>query len=286
MKKIINLTLIIGFITIVSCNNSNSPITQEKSVYNKVIESGKIRASYAIYPPYCLKNPNTGEFEGIMVEILEHACEKLQLKIEWTEEVGWGTIFEGLNSNRYDIFGAGVWRNATRGKVGDFTIPTFYNPILAWGRPDETRFVNNLQAINSADVKISTLDGAMDDLIAQADYSKAKRVSIPQLNPWTDVLLNIITKKADVTFAEPGAVKPFLAKNPETLKILDKHPVRVFAICYAFKLGEGEFKSMLNSALEETINEGFVEKTLQKYEVDPGDLYRVALPYQLPVETK
>lgn len=285
MKKSILQLILVGFVFLTSCNQSFQT-SREDDLYQRVLNSGEIRASYAIYPPYCLQNPNTGEIEGIMVEILEHAAEKLQLKIVWTEEVGWGTIFEGLKLNRYDIFGAGVWRNASRGRVADFSMPTFYNPIKAWGRADETRFIDDLASINAPNVRISVMDGAMDDLIAIADYPLAQHVSVPQLNPWTDVLLNITTRKADVTFAEPGAVRPFLERNPGTLKELAvDYPVRVFAICYAFNLGEERFKAMLNSALEETINEGFVEKVLLKYEVEPGDLLRVALPYQLPSQS-
>ncbi len=49
-------------------NDNRARLNQEKSVYDKVIESGTIRASYANYPPYCLKNPNTGVESEVLLE--------------------------------------------------------------------------------------------------------------------------------------------------------------------------------------------------------------------------
>ena len=255
--------------------------TAKPSVYERVITAGEIRASYAIYPPYLIKDPNSGELSGIFVEVLNEVGKRLGLKINWTEEVGWGAIFEGLNSDRHDIFGAGVWRNSTRGKVGDFSEPLFYNVIKVYGRADENRFAS-LGDINQQGVRISSVDGAIEDVIAKSDFPEAQQVSVSQLNPWSDVLLNITTNKADVTFAEPAAVNLFLDKNPGTLRdLLPAQPVRVFGNTYAFKLGEPAFKSMINAALEEIRNDGTLEKILNRYERFPGEYLRVANRYKL-----
>ncbi|MGD2085599.1 MAG: ABC transporter substrate-binding protein [Candidatus Aminicenantes bacterium] len=289
-KRIIGLYILFFSVFLIfqsACTTGGDSATKtsrEESLYDRVMRTGEIRASYADYPPYCIKDPKTRKLSGIMVEALNEAAKRLKLNVNWKEEVGWGTIFEGLKSNRYDVFGAGVWRNASRGKVSDFSRPMFYNVILLYGHPNETRFSENLEEINNPSVRISTQDGAMDDLIAKSDFPKAKRVSLPQLSQWTDVLLNITTGKADITFAEPGAVNLFLEKNPGTLKeLLPDRPIRFFGTCFAFKLGEIEFKTMLDSALEEIINDGTFEKIIRKYEKHPGEVYRVAKPYQEPI---
>lgn len=261
----------------------SAAVHARESVYDRVIRTGTIRASFAVYPPYCIKDPNTGKLSGVMVEMLGEAAARLKLKLEWTEEVGWGTIFEGLNSDRYDIFGAGVWRNSSRGKVGDFSQPLFFNVIKVYGRADETRFTGAFDEINRRDVRLSVMDGAIDDIIGSQDFPSAQKVSVQQLNPVTDMLLNITSHKADVTFAEPGFINQYLAKNPGTLKELcGGKPIRVFANTYAFKLGEPAFKAMLDSCLDEMLNDGTVERILRRYEKNQGEYLRVALPYRLP----
>ena len=127
------------------------------------------------------------------------------------------------------------------------------------------------------------MDGAVEDVIASTDYPKAKKVSVPQLNPWSDVLLNISSGKADLTFAEPSAVNLYLEKNPGTIvELFPDKPIRVFANTYAFKLGEPKFKAMLDACLEEMLNDGTIERILKRYEKHPGEFYRAAKPYALP----
>jgi ABC-type amino acid transport substrate-binding protein len=256
--------------------------TPEGAAWKRIAESGKIRCAYIPYEPYAIKDPNTKALSGIMVDAVEAIGKKLDLKIDWVEEVGYGTMFEGFETGRYDMLCSGVWQNSTRGKRAYFSTPLFFNPIRVWVRADETRF-NTLADLNSAQVRIGVQDRAIEDIIAQQDFPKAQRVAIGQLNPWTEVLLNIITKKADVTFAEPGVITPFNKKNPGALKELPTpRPLRLFATSLPIKMGENEFKSVLDSAVMEILSDGTMEGILAKYEQAPGELLRVAPPYQEP----
>ncbi len=261
-------------------------IQKQETLFQRTLRTGTIRCSYIAYPPYCVKDPNTGKMTGIFVEVMEEIGRKLEMKIDWVEEVGWGTIFEGLDSGRYDVHGSGLWQNSSRGKKGYFSVPLFYNAIRVWVRADDNRF-KSLADLNSPDVRISVQDGAIEDIIARTDFPQAQRVSIPQINPWSENLLNITAKKADVTFAELGVITPFLEKNPGTLRELEiGHPIRVFANSYPFKMGEADFKAMIDSAIMELISEGTIDRILKEYEKVPGEHLRVAVPYSLPVESK
>jgi polar amino acid transport system substrate-binding protein len=288
---VVILVIIAVFSTcLVSCNKNQSTTNGKAiSVYDRVIKSGQIRASYADYPPYCIKDPNTGKLSGLMVDVLNEVGKRTGLEVKWTEEVGWGVIFEGLQSDRYDIFGTGVWRNATRGKNGDFSDPIFYNTNNVWCRTNYQlpagKDGQDFDFINNPNISIAIQDGAMDDLIAKADFPLAKRVAIPQMNPWTDCLMNLKSNKADFAIGEPSVVHEFQAKNPGTIKeLFPGKPIRVFSTRYAFKLNEPAFKAMIDSAIEEITNDGTVEKIIKKYEKYPGDLYRVNKPYSITVK--
>ncbi len=121
----------------------------------------------------------------------------------------------------------------------------------------------------------------MEDIIAQADFPKATRISLPQLSPFTQNLLNIRTGKADLTFAEPGIIREFLATNPGTLKELaPDRPLRIFGNSLVIKRGDTELREFLNVALAELLYGGTVDKILQEYEPGPGVFPRAALPYR------
>ena len=275
----------LGTFGLAGCEQNREPQLgdqpKEESVFNRVLRTGKIRASYATYPPYAMKDPNTGNMTGVFVEVLENIGEKLGVRIEWVEEVGWGTIFEGLESGRHDMFGAGLWENSSRAKNGYFSKPLFYNAIRIWVRAEETRF-KTLGDINSPNVRLTVQDGAMDDIISRIDFPKARKVSIPQLSPWSDNLLNMVSGKADVSMSEIGPIAEYLEKNPGTLKELKiGKPLRVFANSYALKAGEERFKSIIDATIDELTFDGTIERILQKYEKVPGQFLRVSLPYEM-----
>ncbi|MCG8011895.1 MAG: transporter substrate-binding domain-containing protein, partial [Candidatus Thiodiazotropha weberae] len=122
---------------------------------------------------------------------------------------------------------------------------------------------------------------AMEDIIAKTDYPQAKRESLTQLSPFTQNLLNITSKKADLTFAEPGIIQEFLVNNPGSLKELapDK-PLRTFGNSIVVPRDDYELKQFFDIALQELLYSGRIDKILDKYEPVPGVFPRAAIPYQ------
>jgi len=253
-----------------------------ESVYDRVMKSGKIRCAYTICPPGVVKDPNTGKLSGIVIDAMTKAAENLQLKAEFTEEVPWGSQIEGLMSDRYDVV-LYVWVNSTRARSADFTIPLFYSGIGAYVRPNDTRFNNSIEAINDPSVKIATLEGEGSSMIAKSQFPKAKELAIPQLSGLNELLLNVSSGKADVTFVELSNAADYLKQNPNSVKnVALKKPINLFPNSVMFKRGEIEFKDMLDNAFAELLNSGYVEALNKKYESFPGAVYPVASPYQAP----
>jgi len=255
----------------------------KRSLYDRVIQSGKIRCAYLIYPPGCSKDPNTGKISGIGVEAVELVAKKLGLQVEWVEEIGWSTMLEGLNTRRYDLIATPVWTNANRAKVVSFSKPLFYSPVFVFARKGDKRFKSHWEQINSANVKIATIDGGTVEVIAAADFPKAGRLAMPELTDISQLLLNVASGKADITFAESTVADRYIHNNPGTVESINpEKPVRIFSSCWMFNRGEFEFKEMLDTVLDEVVNSGAMDKIISKYEQVPNEVYRVSLPYQLP----
>lgn len=262
---------------------SSGPVrtfTAETSVYDSVVKRGTIRCGYGIYNPGCMKDPNTGKLSGIGVDTLELAAKNLGLKVEWTEEVGWGTMIEGLQTNRYDIIVTPVWATSDRARVIDFSKPLFFSPVFAYVKAGDKRFsAGNLKSLNSPQYSIASIDGATAEIIAQEDFPNVKRVSLPQLSDFSQLLLTVSSGKADMTFTEPADAAAFMKSNPGSIERIGA-PVRVFPNCWIFKRGQMEFRNMINTALDQLINSGAVDRIISKYEPSPNILYRIALPYK------
>lgn len=283
MKKIILISFIASLILILGCGNNNEKSsTTNDNMYSRVIKNNTIKCGYITYPPGCFKDPNTGKLSGIFVETVEEAGKNLGLKIEWTEEVGWGSMIEGLNIGRYDIIGSPVWANSTRAKFVDFSVPLFYSGICIYSNRKESLSFSDLETINDEKIKISVIDGEMSDIIARTEFPKAQRVSHPQLSDNSQILLDVSYGKADITFVEPYIANIFLKSNPESIRnITPQNPIRIFPNCIMFGKGENKFKSMMDVAILELINSGFIDKLINKYQDIPGSFYKTALPYKI-----
>ena len=290
MKKQATLTIILALIlafvvslatTLVFRPNEVEKTRSVESDLERILKTGKMRCAYVINPPASFIEPNSGELQGIYIEAMQTIGTKLSIEIEWTEEVGFGSMIAGLLAGRYDIVPSAIWPTAARGREADFTIPLYYSGVCAYVRADDDRFTDNLEAINSPNIKIATIDGEMAEAIASSDFPNAQQVSLPQLSEIPVMLLNLKQSKADVTFVELFFAYEFLEKNPGSIKnITPNNPIRVFPNTILLRRDQPGLKALLNIALEEILNLGLIDKLIKKYEPYPGTFYQVALPYR------
>lgn len=246
-----------------------------------VLETSVIRCGYVAYPPGLIKDPNSGEISGIFAEVLVEAASNLGMTVEWTEEVGWGTMVEGLKANRYDMICSPVWPLSQRARVADFSQPVYYGGAEAYAREDDKRFDKDLSLLNDHQFTIATTDGEVTDTIAQKDFPKADRLSLPQLTDVSQLLLSVAKGKADVTFVEPYVAYEFQQNNPNTIKaVRPGDPLRIYPNTMMLKLEDMVFRRMLNNAIDELHNNGFISHVLLKYEPYQGAFYRKLKPIE------
>jgi polar amino acid transport system substrate-binding protein len=264
-------------------STQSTNIVQPAPIYSRILASGKIRCGYVPYPPGLIKDPNTGEISGVFADAIKEAAANLGLKVEWAEEVGWGTMIQGLDSDRYDAICSPVWANSSRSKVADFTVPLFYSGIGAYVRADDTRFASALSKANSSEIRVATIDGEMSEIIASSQFARAQKVSLPQTASDSQLLLNIVDRKADITFVEPYIADLFLKTHPSSIKnLVPDHPVRVFGNTIMIKKGTYDLQSTLDVALGELINSGEIDRLLNQYTNGNKSFYPTALPYRVP----
>ena len=279
MAKNFTYLITIAFIlTLSGCNQKSSENkNSDTAVYDRVLKTGTLRASFLTYPPACMKDTKTGNMSGIFADVLQKACDNLGLKLEWTEEVGWASQIEGLESDRYDIVGSPVWANPNRGKLTTMSIPVYFSGIGVFVRANDDSFTANLDLINKPNVRIGTIDGESADLIARTDFPEARRVSSAQTTDISQKLLDLASNKCDVVFTEPYYAYEYLKNNPGTIKnIAESNPIRLFGNCYMFKKNEFQLQQMLNVAIQDLINSGYVDKVISQYEPAPRLFYRSA----------
>lgn len=266
---------------VVHFSQNNNAAPAKETAYDRIMRTNVLRCGYIVYPPNLAKDPNTGAFSGISYDIIMRLAQDLGLTVEWAEETGPGSMVEGLNANRYDLICASVWTSSPRGKVALFSTPLYFTSINAYARIDDARFQDSLKNIGAEGVKIATVDGGLAAAIAKEDFPKVGTYSLPELTDFSHLLLAVKDKRADVTFSEVAQAALFEKTNPGSLRnTTPDHPVRLFANAFLMKAGEGRLAEMLNNALHNLHNNGFIEKALSAHETQPNQYRRVTPAYQ------
>src|ERR1700729_3314324 len=68
-----------------------APAAHMQSAFDRVMASHTLRCAYAADDPYLIIGTDKS-ITGIFHDVLEEAAKRLNLKVEWTEEVGYGNI--------------------------------------------------------------------------------------------------------------------------------------------------------------------------------------------------
>lgn len=269
---LIVLSLIGGYLGSRMAPVRNQQIAEE-TAFERVVRTNTLRCGYGIWKPGLFKDPQTGKLSGIFYDYLEAIGAHTGIKIEWTEEVGWGDFPAALNGRRIDAMCFGAWPKALIAKDVLFTEPTYYLPINAYVRGGDTRFDGAINKANAPDIRISAMDSELSSQLASGRFPKAQVVSIPQLSDASQLLLNVSTGKADITFTDAWTGAEFMAKNPGQLQVVPlATPLRLFGHTIPVAQGEHSLISLLNTATEEIITSGEFDQIMQKHTKMPGVL--------------
>lgn len=258
---------------------------EKESVYDRVMRTGTIRCGYWNWEPVFFHDMRQGGFRGIFFDVMNELAKASDLKVEWTQEVRFADLVTDLEMEKIDAVCAGTWPSALRGKRLSFSDSVLYIPINAYVRADDRRFDRNMAAANAPAVKIAAMDGEMSSEIRNTDFPASTVVSIPQMaGSGTELLLQVETGKADMTFTDAVNGAEYMKGNPGKIRAVETDtPVRIMGNTIALKGDEVRLKLFFDTALEQLHNSGAVERILKTYDsAYPGALYRVNEPYKKP----
>jgi len=249
---------------------ASSPV-KEETAYERVLRTNTLRCGYWIYPPTTTMDTQTHKLDGFAVGIVEEMAQRLGLKVEWTEEVTFGTMLTGLETNRYDAVCTGSFITAGRSRHAAWTVPFVFSGVVPVVRADDDRFDGDLSRANAPDVTLTALDGDITSEIARRDFPNAKLVSIAQNGSFMDNYMNIYGHKADMLFDEPGRALALNDNRDVKVKVLNPdHPLKLLPWSIPVKVSEHELAGMLSGALTEMVFDGSIRRIAKAYDITKG----------------
>lgn len=255
------------------------------STYDRVIKDKTLRCGFTHWPPYIVKDPATGQMAGFMVDYMEEFGRAFDMKVTWETEISMTDIPSALNSGKIDAYCAPIGYVPPRTVVMGFSKPVLYVPLYAYARADDTRFDNNLDAVNKADITLSTMEAEYTSILARTAFPQAKQLEITGIQGSSTLFLNVANKKADVVFQDPASFHDYDAKNPDVLRKIEGGLIGAFVMAIPVRLDDARMIRLLNAGITDLESRMVTKQLAQKHGLLGGnnrdtDVYLPAPEYQ------
>lgn len=267
-NKLLIVLLIIGLVVGFFVYPFIFPTTNtatKSMIMERIASEGKIKACYIVYPPFVIKDPNTGELSGESIDEIEYIAKEAGLEIEYTESA-WGTFIAALQSKQCDVVTTGLFSRIERAKAVAFTRPIMYlgNSVLI--RKNDTRF-RTIDDFDKPGIKIAVMQGEVGYLYAQKNLQNAEIIVLPG----ADISLamsQVSAGKADAAFTDEWVVSQYAKEHPETQDFLDVDSSASYGmnpVAWAVRQEDADLLNFLNNALTDLEADGKFLEIEEKY---------------------
>ena len=239
---------------------------RHETALDRIRRTGIMRCGYAVWVPILLRDPNTGTMSGLGYDTMNVLARELDVKIEWTQEVGYGDYQEALNGGRIDVMCSPVWQSGTRAKAALLSKPLFYDALVAFAREDDHRFDQGLQTINQPDVRVAVIDGDAPQNARRTHFPKSQERALPQSADAVQAFMEVATNKADIVLDNYDNEIRFNSGAHKKLKVIaGGAPVQMFGDSLAVRSGEADLKAALDTVIDVLNNGGIAAPIVEKY---------------------
>ncbi len=283
-KKFSALALVVAVaalgVTVIPKTVTPEPPPAKETTYARVMRTKTLRCGYSLWPSQTDMDPNTKQLTGLVPDFANALADKLGLKIEWVQEVVWGTEAETLRTGKIDAICAsdGPWVTTGAAFV-DYVTPMFYVPVYLYGRAGETRF-QTMADVNNANVTLSAVDGDISMSLAVDKFPNAKRIAQPAMSDPALAITNVMTGKTDLTTMSPQTVNAVNKNNETKLEKVFPDPIVVVNSSFAVEKGQPELLQLLNQGFAILHQFGIADTIIDKIDPEQKMILRAAKPYR------
>jgi len=231
---------------------------------DRILSKGKIKVG-CIVGVSTKKDPVTSKYTGYGPDAVRYIFDKIKVEVEFVD-TAWATFAAGLQSEKFDLSIAETFATIARGSAVAFTRPLIY---LGTGAVTlKSSKIRTIGDIKKPGVRISLTQGTSQHRWAVKTFPKAEFVISTAI---TEVrLMDIITNKADLGFADSAQTYQFAKTYPEAVDLFPNKPLNMMAISWAVKKGKHDLLNFMNTAIGVLHSTGEFNKMMIENGIVPG----------------
>lgn len=220
---------------------------QEQSLYEKIQEDGEfLIGTEGTYPPFTFHD-ESGELTGFDVEIAKEVASRLGVEPVF-QETQWDAMFEGLNSNRFDMIANQVGIREDRQEKYDFSIPYIESSAVLVASKDNED-VSSFEDIDG-------LTSAQSLTSNYRDIAESYGAEIQGVDGLAQAIQLLEQGRVDVTVNDKLSILDYLQKQKNAGVEIVATQEEAAQSGLMFRQGNEELVEEVNKALEEMMEDG------------------------------
>ncbi|MGF2615210.1 amino acid ABC transporter substrate-binding protein [Rossellomorea vietnamensis] len=229
---------------------------QEQSLYKKIQEDGEfLIGTEGTYPPFTFHD-ESGELTGFDVEIAREVANRLGVEPVF-QETQWDAMFEGLNSNRFDMIANQVGIREDRQEKYDFSIPYIESSAVLVASKDneEVTSFEDIEGLTSAQSLTSNY----------RDIAESYGAEIQGVDGLAQAIQLLEQGRVDVTVNDKLSILDYLQKQKNAGVEIVATEEEGAQSGLMFRQGNEELVEEVNKALEEMMEDGTYAEISDKW---------------------
>ncbi|WP_227396452.1 amino acid ABC transporter substrate-binding protein [Jeotgalibacillus aurantiacus] len=240
-----------------STNGSGgSESSEELTLLEQIQEEGVIKVgTEGTYAPFTFHD-ESDTLTGYDVEVMNEVAERMGVEVEYME-TQWDSMFEGLNSERFDVIANQVGIREDRLAEYDFSIPyTLSSAVVVV--PEENSAVSSFEDLEG-------LQSAQSLTSNYADIATEYGAELVQVEGLAQAIELIKTGRAEVTVNDKLAILDFQKQQPDAGIKIAAEEGDVAESAFMFRKGNEELVEEFNKHLEEMQEDGTLTEISEKW---------------------
>jgi polar amino acid transport system substrate-binding protein len=233
-----------------------------KSLLKEIHDKGELRVGLALAEPHQFKDPGSGEWKGIAVDIMKDWAKILNVKFV-AVDTSWDTMIPGLEAGKYDVASA-LNRRPPRALVVTFSIP-YTNDLGVFAVDRRKSQAHTWADINKSSQTVCVVLSTAEDSAIQFVGTSAKILRLPDEN---ECRLALQSGRATAFFDDVNGHAQYAAKNDWVRLIVPTPTIELQGIAFALRKGYAyDDVQALDIQIEHWTNEGLLAASQRSYNV-------------------
>ncbi|EDL63240.1 amino acid ABC transporter substrate-binding protein, partial [Bacillus sp. SG-1] len=229
---------------------------EEQSLYEQIQENGELLiGTEGTYPPFTFHD-ESGELTGFDVEIAREVASRLGVEPVF-KETQWDAMFEGLNSNRFDMIANQVGIREDRQEKYDFSIPYIESSavLVASKENEEVNSFEDIDGLTSAQSLTSNYK----------DIAESYGAEIQGVDGLAQAIQLVEQDRVDVTINDKLSILDYLQKQKNVGIEIVATEENAAQSGLMFRKGNEKLVEEVNKALEEMMEDGTYAEIADKW---------------------